>query len=242
GGGLLDLARLGGGEGAQAALHLGFGNPGRAPNGAGRSRDAGCAGAGGGGLGHRLNHTLALGLDHDALGAAMRETLLDLPGTLTAADTQRFFTVLVAHTVFESFPTVSIILPSCPRRPDSLPASRITFSVRPPGASALCMACARPKAKPISSAVRQPNQRPPSGVHNRPLPRSEPSEACNSTLACPRESHSLTFSKPQTARPALRASDTDWITRCASPASTCATSPSGTVAGARAARENRFFA
>src|SRR5690606_19757211 len=73
GGGLLDLARLGGGEGAQAALHLGFGNPGRAPNGAGRSRDAGCAGAGGGGLGHRLHHTLALGLDHDALGAAMRE-------------------------------------------------------------------------------------------------------------------------------------------------------------------------
>ena len=141
-GGVIGLACLGGGKGLQAAFHLGIGDAcgalGAVAGHAGGQRvlfflrirhRRGC-------LGH--HDALALGFDDDAFGATVAEALLDCAGAITATKAQGGFSVFVAHLRLHSFPT-AVLPSSCPRRPVSLPASKITLSVRPPFASAPCM-------------------------------------------------------------------------------------------------------
>src|SRR5690606_20266187 len=148
-------------------------------------------------LRRRNDHALALGLHHHRMGPAVREALLHRTGTGGATQAQGFLAVSIAHASYISFPAVSP--PSCPpaseRSPASLAASSTTRVVSPPAASAACMARSRPKAKPISPAVRQEIRRfSPSGGLSLVLPRSDPSLAWISATARPPTSQSFTFS------------------------------------------------
>ena len=128
-----------------------------------------------GSAGLRDDHALALGLDHDVLRPAVAEALLHLSGT-RAAKAKRFLTVSIAHAFFVSFDAA--VPPNCLRIPASRDASSTTRVVSPPAASAPCIACSRPKAKPNSRAVRQPmNVSLPPGACSLVLPRSDPSLA-----------------------------------------------------------------
>ena len=107
------------------------------------------------------------------------------------------------------------------RRIPRTPASRAASSI-----NTLCESASRKRAhvshfrgrmpNPIPMHVRQPNQRPPSGVQSLVLPRSEPSVACNSTSPCPGPASPSPSRSRRPRAPALRASETRSTTRRAS--------------------------
>ena len=135
----LGLAGFGGAQGGHAALHLGIRDAcGTARRIARNSRGRTTAARRRAGLRSRHDNALALGFNDHIMGPAVAEALLHLARTTSAtANTQGFLSVRIAHSAFHSFPADAP--PSCPRRPVSLLASLISLSVRPPGASALCM-------------------------------------------------------------------------------------------------------
>ena len=171
--GLFGLTCLGCLKRLQAAFHLGIGNAGGAARGIARTGRPGPTRARGR-TRFGNDDALALRLDHDVLGTPVAEALLHLTGT-PATETERFLAVCFAHADYNSFPAADP--PFFALRPESFAASSTTRAESLPAASAPCITLSRPKASPSSAAVRQPNQRPPSGVQSLPFPRSDPSEA-----------------------------------------------------------------
>ena len=102
-------------------------------------------------LGH--HNALALRFHHDIFLASVAKALRHIARAVPTAQTQGFFTVVIAHLAVLSFPEAAATVSS--RTPFNLRASSTTRFVSPPDASAPCITVCRPKAKPNSSAVSQ---------------------------------------------------------------------------------------
>ena len=103
-GGILGFSRLGRLNSFQPAIHLRIRNPGRTFR---RitylcTRTSGARGFSGTRLGH--HNALALGFNHDVLGASVAKALLYVARTCASAQTQCLLAVIIAHLSSFSFP------------------------------------------------------------------------------------------------------------------------------------------